>query len=156
MPESPDAPEFDDHTDPFDPDVPPGHQVDEDGFHEPDECYQCLLAKDPTQSSCRCGKCCRSLLIEVLLEDAEREPRIKELGSPTYTDARLTQSGQPEIEGYMLNSSANDYACAFLDRQTNLCSIYETRPLVCRLFDCDEKNREDLIELGIISRDDEE
>ncbi len=155
MPEAPDDDLDDDDPVIPEPDTPPDHQVDEDGFHEPEECYQCLLALDPTQSACRCGKCCRSLLIEVLVEDAEREPRIKELGSPTYTDARLTRSGQPEIEGYMLNSKANDYACAFLDRQTNLCTIYETRPLICRLFDCDEKNREDLIELGIISRDEE-
>ena len=136
--------------------IPEGHQADEDGEHDPEECYQCLLAKDPAQSSCRCGKCCRSLIIEVLVEDAEREPKIKEFGSPTYTDPRLTRSGEREIEGYLLNSPANDYACAFLDRSTNLCTIYETRPLVCRLFDCDGKNREDLIELGILTRDGEE
>ncbi len=136
-------------------DVPEGHQADKYGEHDPDECYSCMLARDPVQSTCRCGKCCRALLIEVMVEDAEREPRIKELGSPTYTDARLTQSGQSELEGYLLNSSANDYACAFLDRQTNLCTIYDTRPVICRLFDCEKKNRQDLIELGILSRDEE-
>lgn len=154
MPESPDDDLDDDEPIIPEPDTPPGHQVDEDGFHVAEECYQCLMTRDPAESTCRCGKCCH-LIIEVLLEDAEREPKIKELSSPTYTDARLTRSGKREIEGYLLNSKTNDYACAFLDRTTNLCTIYETRPLVCRLFDCDEKNRQDLIELGIRPREEE-
>ena len=101
---------------------------------------------------CRCGECCRQLLIEVELEDAVREPRIRELGSPTYTDERLTRSGKRELEGYLLNSR-DGMACVFLDRQTNLCTIYETRPLACRVFDCDREGREQMIELGIIERD---
>ena len=101
---------------------------------------------------CRCGECCRRLLIEVDLDDAEREPRIKDLGSPTYTDERLTRSGKRELEGYLLNSH-EDMACVFLDRQTSLCTIYETRPLACRVFDCDGEGREQMIELGIIERD---
>jgi len=101
---------------------------------------------------CRCGECCRRLLIEVDLDDAEREPRIKELGSPTYTDERLTRSGKRELEGYLLNSR-EDMACVFLDREKNLCTIYETRPFGCRIFDCDREGREQLIELGIIARD---
>ena len=101
---------------------------------------------------CRCGECCRRLLIEVDLDDAEREPKIKHLGSPTYTDERLTRSGKRELEGYLLNSR-DDMACVFLDRQTNLCTIYETRPLACRVFDCDGEGRVQMIELGIIERD---
>jgi Fe-S-cluster containining protein len=101
---------------------------------------------------CRCGECCRRLLIEVDLEDAEREPRIKELGSPTFTDARLTRSGKRELEGYLLNSR-DDMACVFLDREKNLCTIYETRPLGCRVFDCDREGREQMIELGIFEKD---
>ena len=101
---------------------------------------------------CRCGECCRRLLIEVDLEDAEREPRIKELGSPTYTDERLTGTGKRELEGYILNGR-DDMACVFLDREKNLCTIYETRPLGCRVFDCDREGRKKMIELGIIDRD---
>jgi Fe-S-cluster containining protein len=33
---------------------------------------------------------------------------------------------------------------------TSLCTIYETRPLVCRLFDCDGDDRQQLVELGIL------
>src|SRR5205807_2014519 len=102
-------------------------------------------------SSCRCAECCRRLLIEVTLEDARREPKIKELGSPTYTPAILTKSGQRELEGYLLNGQ--DGPCVFLDQAQNLCTIHPTRPLICRLFDCDHDGREQLIELGILKRD---
>lgn len=128
-----------------------GHDLDEYDEHNPEECYKCLAAMEPALSSCRCAECCR-LLIEVRLEDAEREPKIRERGSPIYTDARLTASGQRELAGYMLNSPDNDYACAFLDRASNLCTIHETRPLLCRLFNCDGEGREQLIELGILDR----
>jgi Fe-S-cluster containining protein len=131
--------------------TPKDHTLDEDGVHDPDACSACLLDKE-IQSPCRCAACCRRLLIEVGLEDAEREPRIKELGSPVYAPAELTESGRKELEGYLLNSR-EDLACVFLDRQSNLCSIYETRPLACRLFDCDGAGREQLIELGILSRE---
>jgi Fe-S-cluster containining protein len=74
-------------------------------------------------NDCRCGDCCRHLIIEVSTEDAEREPRIKEKGPPIYLPAELTGTGQKELEGYLLNSSENGTACAFLDRATNLCGI---------------------------------
>ncbi len=126
-----------------------GHQLDEDGFHDEDECEICLLANAPT-CSCRCGQCCRHLLIEVSLEDAEREPKIAERGDPMYEHPNLTASGKRELIGYFLNSRSEDMACVFLDQATNLCTIYETRPLVCRLFDCDGAGQEQLIELGVL------
>jgi len=124
--------------------------LDEFGEYDPEECYQCLLQHPAVTSECRCGLCCRGLLIEVLTEDAEREPRIKELGSPLLTPP--DESGHRHPVGYILNSR-EDMACVFLDRATNLCTIHETRPLLCRLFDCDGEGREQLIELGIIQRD---
>lgn len=127
----------------------PDHQLDEDGFHDEDECYTCLLSKE-VRSECRCGKCCH-LLIEVEVEDAEREPKIREVGSPTFMPAQFTASGQPELTGYILNSKTNGYACAFLDKTTNLCTIHGTRPLICRLFNCDSgEGREQMIELGLL------
>jgi hypothetical protein len=44
------------------------------------------------------------LIIEVDVEDAKREPRIAEKGSPIYADPRLTASGDKELEGYLLNT----------------------------------------------------
>lgn len=126
------------------------HTLDEDGFHDEEQCYQCLLGKE-VKCACRCGECCRSLLIEATVEDAEREPRIAQLGSPIYADARLTTSQERELEGFLLNDR-KELGCVFLDPQTNLCTIYPTRPLACRLFDCDKASREQLIELGIIAK----
>jgi hypothetical protein len=63
------------------------------------------------------------MLIEVDVEDAKREPRIAERGSPIYAPPELTESGKLELEGYLLNDANNGYACTFLDRTSNLCSI---------------------------------
>ena len=128
-----------------------GHQFDEDGRHDEDECRHCLETR-AVVNACKCGKCCH-LLIEVDLDDAEREPRIKERGSPIFLPAEATASGQKELVGYFLNTKENDSGCVFLDTATNLCGIYETRPLLCRLFDCDGAGKEQLIELGMIHRE---
>lgn len=121
-----------------------GHTLDEDGEHDEEACYQCLVNREPATSDCRCGQCCRRLIIEVSMEDAKREPRIKALGSPIkgFTE---------KVEGYLLNSR-DDMACVFLDRATNLCTVYPTRPLICRLFDCGGEGKQQLIELGILER----
>ena len=64
--------------------------------------------------------------------------------------ADLTESGKEELEGYLLNGPSG--ACVFLDQEHNLCTIHATRPLDCKLFDCDGDGREQLVELGIIER----
>lgn len=98
------------------------------------------------KNACRCGECCRRLLIEVDLADAEREP-IAEKGTPLYTGSR--EVGDRELAGYLLNKVTPDgHACVFLDEPTNLCTIYETRPAVCRAFDCEGEGLDQLIELG--------
>jgi Fe-S-cluster containining protein len=94
-----------------------------------------MLEAPPRLSTCRCGDCCKGLIIETSLEDAVREPLIALRGSPLYLPAELTKSGRQELEGYLLNGTSG---CMFLDAATNHCTIYETRPLCCRLFDCDE------------------
>ena len=99
------------------------------------------------KSDCRCGDCCRFLILEALAEDALVETKIKEKGSPM---AELTGTGTRELIGYLLNDTENGGACAFLDRATNLCGIYETRPLMCRQYDCSQ--RDELIELGVLPR----
>ncbi len=115
------------------------HQLDEDGDHDPDECEVCIERNESVCSDCRCGRCCEGLLIEVSLRDAEREPRLRECG-PIYDD---TLGQEPkELIGYLLNDRENEFACRFFDRQTRLCAIHETRPLVCRLFDCDTEYEE--------------
>jgi Fe-S-cluster containining protein len=124
----------------------PGAAPDDDGWDDEDD------DRDPAQEvqcECRCGECCR-MIIEADVDDAKREPKIAERGSPIYTPAELTGTGKDELEGYMLNDAANGYACTFLNTATNLCSIHPTRPWVCRAFDCDGEQREELVQLGIL------
>ena len=117
--------------------------------HDPAECWHCSREEVVT-TICQCGDCCRRLIIEVCAEDGEVEPKIKERCSPIYSHPDEFPGGQPVLQGYLLNSPENNFACTFLDQATSLCSIYSTRPLLCRMFDCDGENRDDLIELGIL------
>jgi len=128
---------------------PPGALPPEYGDDDLDD-DDLFEAGTEVKNDCRCGECCRRLIIETELEDAAREPKIAERGSPIYMPPEVTESGEKELVGYNLNDKANDYACTFLDRSTNLCSIYDTRPWVCRVFDCDGEQREELVELGIL------
>lgn len=123
----------------------PAHSLDENGEHVPEQCYECLLTQE-VKCVCDCAKCCRHMLIEVLAEDARREPKIADRGSPILGDA--DENGHRKVIGYLLNSRGDDMACVFLDRATNRCTIHETRPLLCRLFDCDGADREQLVEIG--------
>lgn len=104
-------------------------------WHQPEECELCLSERS-IHSICRCAACCRHLIIEVSLLDAQREPKIRERGSTIYTSAILTGTGKYEIEGWLLNGPPGG-PCVFLDQATNLCTIHDTRPLCCRLFNCD-------------------
>jgi hypothetical protein len=106
------------------------HQLDEDGLHDPDDCEVCIEQSCVKCCSCRCGVCCERLLIEASLRDAEREPRIANECQPLRDFV--------ETIGCLLNDSENGGACRFFDRTMRLCTIYETRPLVCRVFDCDQ------------------
>lgn len=109
--------------------------------HDPDECEACQ-ADRAVACSCRCGMCCEKLIIEASEFDAQREPKIKQFGR-AYRDQL----------GYLLNSDRGP--CVFFRRDAagqGVCDIYETRPLGCRLFDCDGEGREKLIELGILGR----
>ena len=106
------------------------HDYDEDGYHSREACERCLEEDHSVSSKCNCGACCQRLIIESTLRDAEREPRIAaECGPVRDFD---------DIIGYSLNDKANGYACHFFDRETLRCTIYETRPLVCRVFNCDD------------------
>ena len=108
------------------------NDLDEDGDHDEDECWLCIERNHVVLNDCRCSDCCRQMIVEVTLRDAEREPRIQEKGSPIYDD----MSGTKELIGWMLNREENNYSCIFLDQQTSLCTIHATRPLCCRVFNC--------------------
>ena len=117
------------------------HRFDEDNVHHEDECDLCIERNGSVSSTCRCGNCCERLILETSLSDAEREPRIA-------AECAKIRHFQDELVGYLLNDPRNGGACHFLDCQSRLCTIYETRPLMCRVFNCDAERRSgDLVDL---------
>ena len=114
-----------------------GHDLDEDGYHEPDECQHCLEQNHTVINECRCGKCCTELIIEATARDAAREPLIRVLGRKMRNDC--TGEYPPDDEAdWMLNGKGG--GCVFYSEEAG-CGIHATRPLVCRLFCCDEYKR---------------
>lgn len=114
-----------------------GHDLDEDGFHDEDECERCLEANHSILSDCRCGRCCERLIVEATARDAVREPLIRVLGSKRRDD--FTGEYPPDEEAdWLLNGPGGP--CVFLRREGDrgVCSIHDTRPFVCRVFSCDE------------------
>ena len=87
-----------------------------------------------------CGACCRTFPIFASTRDAESEPRIRDEGR------RLNPwLATPEWE-YQLFPLPFQEACCFLNGD-NRCTIYATRPDVCRQFEagsdqCQEARRQ--------------
>ena len=74
-----------------------------------------------------CGACCQSFPVFASVEDARREPRIAR-------EARALPPWQATPEGsFRLFPIASFPACVFLDGAAQ-CSIYSTRPDICRAF----------------------
>lgn len=86
-----------------------------------------------------CGACCQTFPVLVSISDARREPRIKE-------EARQLPEWQRTLEReFMLHPLPFLESCCFL-QSDNRCSVYETRPSVCRVFaagseECEEARR---------------
>lgn len=121
--------------------VSDSHDLDEDGEHDPDECQLCLEANHSVQNTCRCGECCTKLIVEATARDAAREPLIKVLGKKLRDDVTGEYPPDDEADWYLTAPGG----CVFYRQEgdTGVCSIYETRPMVCRLFCC-EKDMADI------------
>ncbi|MCI0464224.1 MAG: YkgJ family cysteine cluster protein [Gemmataceae bacterium] len=107
-------------------------------MHVRDACPLCLLQHDPARCVCRRGHCCERLLIEATAFDARREPKIRERGSITDESGLVPY----EEADWLLNGPSG--ACVFFRRDADgrgICEIYDTRPLCCRLFNCDTDER---------------
>jgi Fe-S-cluster containining protein len=75
--------------------------------------------------------------------------------------------GSHEVPGVGLNNLINrdgglflakdpmDGACVFLDKELSICSIYETRPEVCRTYTCHDDKRVDAIVNALDKHDQE-
>lgn len=96
-----------------------------------------MIAPEQVKQICsgQCGaKCCRGPLQATLsFEEAERLGR--------FAAARGIESPAKEAflgNGFYLDIRAGE-ACAFLDEDTNLCSIHDERPTVCKTYPLQEK-----------------
>lgn len=72
----------------------------------------------------KCGACCESLWIEAHEYDARREPRLYEIFTGDREELRAREQC---IQLY----DDTRRACSFLDGETKLCGIYQSRPVAC-------------------------
>jgi len=56
------------------------------------------------------------------------------IGGPRSWTAGSTAGGEGNLKVFAQQNHEDSMACVFLDEASNLCTIHETRPLVCRLF----------------------
>ena len=103
--------------------------------------------RSDTDTQCkRCGTCCRkggpalhrqdrSLVIDGHIS-IERLFTIR-IGEPVRDDVRglLTTAGEEIIK---VKGAAGNWACTFFDDPANQCTIYDHRPIECRLLCCRE------------------
>lgn len=75
-----------------------------------------------------CGACCRTFPVLVSIGDSRREPRIEAEACPIEPWNRTS-----EWE-FRLHPLPFSRGCLFLD-ENDSCSVYKTRPDVCRIFD---------------------
>lgn len=74
-----------------------------------------------------CGACCKTFPVFVSSEDAQREPRIAQEG------CEIVPWHRNPSWAYQLHPLPFHAGCCFLGVD-NCCTIYETRPDVCRRF----------------------
>lgn len=75
----------------------------------------------------QCGACCRTFCVRVSERDAEREPRIRN------ESIELQPWIQTRTWKYQIFPLPFHTGCCFL-KPDNRCSVYETRPELCRDF----------------------
>jgi len=89
-------------------------------------------SKDTVFDCTRCGACCRCFPIFASSTDAKRAPRIKKEAK------QLAEHLKTKDKAFQLFPLPFYESCAFL-KNDQLCSIYETRPEVCRTFEAGSK-----------------
>ena len=92
-----------------------------------DELVFSLNNKISSQIDCtQCGNCCRSLMINVEKEDAERLAAHLDLAVESFENKFIEKSSEGTL------SVMNTIPCSFL--HNNKCTVYEARPNECREF----------------------
>jgi Fe-S-cluster containining protein len=84
-----------------------------------------------------CATCCRKLIVGLTAGDLKREPRLRDHAVPmvAVTRRKLLDYMHKFDCTHVLAKRASGAACVFLD-ETNGCTIYATRPDICRAFQC--------------------
>jgi len=60
---------------------------------------------------------------------------------------------EPAAKEFLKLSAANTWSCPFLNEKSNLCAIYERRPIECGLLKCwDTKKIKEIVYQDILSR----
>jgi Fe-S-cluster containining protein len=104
----------------------------------PRELPQITEAPLGTTCRCRCGVCCREMAVIATDADVDREPRIGIVGHvmPPESD----HPGKFFLNVLDPSLRGGFGPCKFLNQEPGRpaeCTIYETRPDVCRSLDCD-------------------
>lgn len=94
----------------------------------------------------RCGKCCLQGGPALHQKDIEliRSGRLKRSDLITVREGELalqptTDEPQPVTSEFLkLRGQPGSWTCAFFDEADSACTIYQDRPLACRVFDCKE------------------
>jgi len=73
-----------------------------------------------------CGKCC--LFSQMILSEKEYKKILKK-----YPDLRSLNAFWRDEEGFLRMRTINR-ECVFFDKTTKMCSIYELRPMGCRIY----------------------
>lgn len=98
-----------------------------------------------TRTSCiRCGTCCRKGSptlhhedIPILLGGHIKHNQLVTIRKGELAFDPATQSLRPtDKELIKINGRGGSWACRFLDEATSECTVYEHRPLECRLLKC--------------------
>lgn len=117
-----------------------------------------------TRTSCiRCGTCCRKGSptlhhedIPVLLSGHIKHDQLVTIRKGEMAFDPVAQALQPtENELIKVAGRGGSWSCRFLDEATSECTIYEHRPLECRLLKCwDPSDLVDVMGRGTLTRTD--
>ena len=93
------------------------------------------LASNKIVSCGGCTKCCEKGLVYVVPEE---KSRLESIDVPLI-----------EIEGVHFIKRKKDGSCSMLDKEKRICTIYEDRPIGCKLFPLDVFSRNGQLEWSI-------
>lgn len=99
--------------------------------------WMVVVAENRKAPDCQgCGLCCKHLIVELCCRDVEREPQLAAV-SRLFRDCQSEPCGIDPSSGEMVHDDPCRYVpygpCPML-QEDGRCSIYSTRPSVCREF----------------------